>query len=1186
VSHDAEQAGTTAFPSLGRYQPVARLGAGGMGEVWLARDTRLDRAVAVKLLPAHAVNDPDAVGRFRREAKALAKLSHPGIVQAHDSEEDAGRHFLVMEYVEGQSLAALLKEKGRVAPPHAADYLHQAALALQHAHERGLVHRDLKPSNLLVTPDGRVKVLDLGLARFLQDQIADPARTREGTGMGTPDYAAPEQFKDARTADARSDVYSLGCTLYRLLTGRVPFPGSSLSEKCEAHATKEPPPVEELCPEVPGGLALAVQKMMAKRPADRFQSAAEVAEALAPFVAGSSASFRHIRNTSSWQAGRLTLRELRPRRRWLGWVAAGAALAALLLVVGLTFGPRWFGRGQPADEGEPVAEHKGPGKPGDGTSPSPKKDDVGKPSKGPSPAAPARDPDVLTVSKSKEGGGEYRTLREALGRVRRGQTIRVLDDGVYRESVALNVPARHEGITLEATRGAVLETTTPTNLVEVDGVAQATIRGFRLRATDVRILGRGAVLVTVRGDCPGLLLEGLTGETNQKGCYVGVVITGTRTFRTEQPPAVVRNCVFRDAMNGIQVGKPIEDPTSPLPAGHVVIRGNLILSPSGVGIKLENDVRDVHVVGNRVWDAGQVGLFLENLVAKTRGILLANNTVVKCQVACALLAEAPEGTDIQVRNNLFLSEGRDLLFVKAADGPGKPPRPQDGKALHKAWRMDHNWRVGDRPARNDPFFRGWVPPTAGDVLRPAIEDIDRDPADLDTFLRPAKKSPLATKGAGQTDPWLPSYVGALPPEGVEPWDWDRTWRAKAPGRHLLLTVSKEGGGGKYRSIIAALKDARPWATIRVLDAETYAESLVLDDPEKQRGLTLEAPKHATIEMGPDDGRALRLNGVADVRVAGFRLRANKVRLGSNVVSVSGRVPGAVLEGLDIRSDMVVVAITLTNVSAGGREPLVVRGCEVHNRGEGILVDGPPAAGPGKEPVGGVALWGNHVSNKAYRGIVLQGALRRVLVAGNLVHNCGHADLQVQDLGPDAGQILFANNTAFNSPFPWRVWLTGEGETPPPGQVTLAGNLFFEADAADMGCLLMKPGEPAAQPGPIKALAAAWHFRRNARDLSGPRGDFRFPLAPGDRELKGLPLVWRDPASPDYLRPRADSLLAKEGPGVDDPSLPPYVGAVPPKGVKPWDWERTWRSRMARTPGEARKEKPDGAAHTRPGRDRP
>src|SRR5262249_42855497 len=334
---------------------------------------------------------------------------------------------------------------------------------------------DVKPSNLLVA-GGRVKVLDLGLARFLQDQVADPARTREGAGMGTPDYAAPEQFRDAHAADARADVYALGCTLFHLLTGQVPFPGSSFSEKYEAHAHKEPPPVEELCPDVPGGLALVVQKMLAKRPADRFQTAAEVAEALAPFVAGWSGSFQSIRSTSQWEGGRLTVKDWRARRRrLLPWAVAGLSLIVAVLAV--TVGPRGFVTAREQEGDQSVVENKGQDRTSDGGGKNKEKQP---PAVRPEP--PPDDPDVLTVSQTAERRGKYRTIREALQKVNRGQTVRVLDDAVYQETLRINSPRHHAGITLEAARGATIETSTTGPMILIDGVPGVTLRGFRLHA--------------------------------------------------------------------------------------------------------------------------------------------------------------------------------------------------------------------------------------------------------------------------------------------------------------------------------------------------------------------------------------------------------------------------------------------------------------------------------------------------------------------------------------------------------------------------------------------------------------------------------------------------------------------------------------------------------------------------------
>jgi serine/threonine protein kinase len=449
---------------LGRYQILDKLGQGSMGTVYLARHTRLDRCVALKVLPPESVHDPDAVARFRCEARALARLGHPGIVQFYDSEEDNGRHFLVMEYVEGQSLAAVLKEKGRLPPTLAADSLHQALLAVQHAHEKGLVHRDLKPSNLLLTPDGKVKVLDLGLARFLQDQIGDPNRTHEGVGMGTPDYMAPEQFRNAHSVDARADVYSLGCTLYRLLAGQVPFPGSSLAEKRQAHCHQEPAPLQELCPEAPAGLVLVVRRMMAKQPGERFQML---------------------------------------------------------------------------------------------------------------------------------------------------------------------------------------------------------------------------------------------------------------------------------------------------------------------------DLLDVHVVGNRIWNASRTALQLEKVLADAANVLFANNTVFQSGQSFQLWDTAARGQDVQVRNNLFLApKGPDMIFVDSGGNPLKPRGPGAGNSVAAVWKLDHNWREGQRPVGDAFSETAWIPPTAADVLREQIDGVRRSPADLERFLQPAKHSELATAGAGKTDPSLPVYVGALPPEGVPRWDWDKTWKAR------------------------------------------------------------------------------------------------------------------------------------------------------------------------------------------------------------------------------------------------------------------------------------------------------------------------------------------------------------------------------------------------------------------------
>jgi serine/threonine protein kinase len=269
------------------YVLADKLGEGGMGAVYKAFHTRLDRVVAVKVLPSHRLRDPNALARFEREMKAVGRLDHPNIVRATDAGEADGVQFLVMEYLEGTDLDALVKRSGPLSIARACEIVRQAALGLQHAHEQGLVHRDIKPSNLIVTPGGQVKVLDLGLA--LLQGGADGDLTRSSQVMGTLDYMAPEQASKGRCVDARADLYSLGCTLYKLLCGDAPFADSSLDtplRKMMAHAQEPHPPLRSRRPEVPQALAAVVDRLMAKDPNRRFASAAEVAGALLPFTSG------------------------------------------------------------------------------------------------------------------------------------------------------------------------------------------------------------------------------------------------------------------------------------------------------------------------------------------------------------------------------------------------------------------------------------------------------------------------------------------------------------------------------------------------------------------------------------------------------------------------------------------------------------------------------------------------------------------------------------------------------------------------------------------------------------------------------------------------------------------------------------------------------------------------------------
>lgn len=266
---------------LGKYRLLSHLGSGGMSAVYLAEHILMRRRVAIKVLPKARVNDSSYLERFHREAQAVAALDHRNIVRAYDVDQEDKNHFLVMEYVPGQSLHELVARHGPVDFVSAAEYMRQAAEGLQHAHRIGMVHRDIKPGNLLLDEKGTVKLLDLGLARFFDDKEENSLTVKHDEKvLGTADYLSPEQALDSHKVDIRSDIYSLGCTLYFLLTGHPPFSEGTLAQRLLAHQTKRPRSVQEDRPDMPASLVAILEKMMAKKPEDRYQSARETANDL------------------------------------------------------------------------------------------------------------------------------------------------------------------------------------------------------------------------------------------------------------------------------------------------------------------------------------------------------------------------------------------------------------------------------------------------------------------------------------------------------------------------------------------------------------------------------------------------------------------------------------------------------------------------------------------------------------------------------------------------------------------------------------------------------------------------------------------------------------------------------------------------------------------------------------------
>jgi len=351
---------------FGEYVVVDRLGAGGMGEVYRARHLRMDRVVALKIPAEKSLRSPDAVKRFEREVKAAARLVHPNIVTAYDAGTQDGAPYLVMEYVDGEDLSTRVRRRGPASVGQAVDVVRQAACGLAFAHARGIVHRDIKPANLLLDSAGTVKILDMGLARL---ELPSGGGGEHGDGlteigqvMGTADYMAPEQTEDTSRADAKADVYSLGCTLYRLLTGETPYRGATPMAKYLEHRERTIPSLRAARPEVPAELDDLFRRMLAKRPDDRPTAAEAVAELESIERGSPTATYVTVESTESSIADRSASDRNAPGRGVaesgvaVAKVAAGSKVVRLLGIAILAGMAAWLGGAIAARFGRPIGD--------------------------------------------------------------------------------------------------------------------------------------------------------------------------------------------------------------------------------------------------------------------------------------------------------------------------------------------------------------------------------------------------------------------------------------------------------------------------------------------------------------------------------------------------------------------------------------------------------------------------------------------------------------------------------------------------------------------------------------------------------------------------------------------------------------------------------------------------------------
>lgn len=675
---------------IGNYRVLEPLGTGGMSRVFLCEHATMGHRVAMKVVPAAQDDDPSLIERFLREARANGALNHPNVVRAHDFNRDGKHFYLIMDYVEGVSLHDLVRRGGPLSPTRAANYITQAAQGLMHLQESGLVHRDVKPANLLLDRQGIIRILDLGLARFLDDgRDALTEKYDARLILGTADYLSPEQATRSHEVDIRSDIYSLGATFYYLLAGRTPFEGKTVPQKLLAHQMHAPDSIQSHRPEVPDEMAAVVHRMLEKEPRDRYPTPNAVIDALKPWAETplpppADAEFPSVltprsstTNLSRSRSGltprpnlaitkspspskkvptipvetisaseRKTTPLPAPPRKKAPSRRLPLVLVGLVLFLGVGASLAWYLWPEAKPNRSPSTALAGLPR-------------VGPRDDGKAPGLAATLPAGALGVTAAGGENTFRTVREALAAAPAAGGRILLLDPTHEEHLLLSGPMSKE-VTVESAPGAPPTVwrmpASPGNngaLIGLNAVA-----GFRLKGVILDGGDRLDHLVHVAGACPGTALEEVTLQGFTRS---GVVLAGC-TAETDKPMTLTRLRMgpARSAESGVSFETASAGPSV---SRHIRIIGCRFEGLLTIGLLVNAPTQEIEFRHNRLANLAAGVCYRGAEPKPTLGLTVANNTFFNVQKGLHFESSPlTEGSRIAVTNNFFVKTSKLALL--------------------------------------------------------------------------------------------------------------------------------------------------------------------------------------------------------------------------------------------------------------------------------------------------------------------------------------------------------------------------------------------------------------------------------------------------------------------------------------------------------------------------------------------